>query len=128
MESPLTKPPYRAKQEVITELEAFGIKPPRLYSLGFPHNNCGGMCVKAGIKQFILLYRTMPGRYKWHEQQEKELQASLGKDVTILQETRNGIKRRLPLETLRRRIESEDSEQLAPFDDWGGCGCFSDIE
>jgi PP-loop superfamily ATP-utilizing enzyme len=22
-----------------------GIKPPRLYDLGFPHNNCGGFCV-----------------------------------------------------------------------------------
>ncbi len=30
----------------------FGIEPPRLYKMGFKHNNCGGACVKAGISQW----------------------------------------------------------------------------
>lgn len=35
--------------QVLLEMaRACGLPPPRLYELGFPHNNCGGFCVKAG--------------------------------------------------------------------------------
>ncbi len=41
----------------------WGIKPPRLYEMGFPHNNCGGRCVKQGIKEWLRLKQFMPERF-----------------------------------------------------------------
>lgn len=51
--------------------ESLNIKLPRLYSMGFPHNNCGGFCVKTGLKQFKLLFDNFPERYLWHENRER---------------------------------------------------------
>jgi hypothetical protein len=100
-----------------------GIKPPRLYDLGFPHNNCGGFCVKAGISQFVRLYRTMPDRYRWHEQREQDLREQLGVDVAILRDRRGGQTKPMTMQRLRERIEA--GEKL-PGDEWGGCGCALD--
>lgn len=78
---------------------------PRLYKLGFKHNNCGGACVKAGIKQWIHLYDNFPNIYLWHEEQEKITRQLLQKDVSILRDRNGGITKPLTLEALRRRIE-----------------------
>ncbi len=68
-----------------------GIAPPRLYAMGFPHNNCGGFCVKAGQAHFALLLRTMPERYAYHEAKENELRAELGWRQTILRDARRAM-------------------------------------
>ena len=99
-----------------------GLQTPRLYDLGFAHNNCGGGCVRAGQGQFKKLLDVMPDRFAVWEQKEKEMQQFLGKDVTILSETKDGIKRPLPLIELRRR--AEDNPKLIDEIDLGGCGCF----
>lgn len=52
------------------------IMPPRLYSMGFSHNNCGGFCVKAGQGQFKNLLEKMPERYFYHAEQERLAMAS----------------------------------------------------
>ena len=54
---PVANPPHRN----ITE--QWGIKTPRLYDLGFPHNNCGGRCVKQGLKEWMRLRQTFPQRF-----------------------------------------------------------------
>jgi hypothetical protein len=122
-EGPMTEAPYLTKRQMGEWLESEGIRPPRLYGLGFPHNNCGGFCVKAGQAQFALLLKAMPERFAYHEAKEKEMQEYLGKDYSILTEQKRGQKYFLPLSELRRRIE-----QQIPFDlfDWGGCGCAID--
>lgn len=51
---------YRPYQEVV---KSWGIEPPQLYQLGFPHNNCGGRCVKQGIKEWMRLRAQMPERF-----------------------------------------------------------------
>lgn len=48
VEAPVIEPPYLEKEELFRQLGERGIEVPRLYGLGFPHNNCGGFCVKAG--------------------------------------------------------------------------------
>ncbi|HEY5657934.1 MAG TPA: hypothetical protein VIY27_09110 [Myxococcota bacterium] len=103
-------------------LEQAGIEPPRLYRMGFPHNNCGGFCVKAGQAHFKLLLEKLPERYAHHERQEEELRAYLDKDIAILRDRRGGKTRPMTLQTLRERVESE---QPIDEDEWGGCGCFS---
>ena len=66
------------KPEIMRMVEDAGLPKQRLYSLGFPHANCGGACVKAGQTQWALLLRTFPDRYAWWEKGEEELRSKLG--------------------------------------------------
>lgn len=127
--APMCEKPYLDKNEMLAWLSREGIEIPRLYKLGFPHNNCGGFCVKAGHAHFEHLLRTLPERYAWHEKQEEVLREQLG-EVAVLRCRRkasraqmpDGKAKPLPLSEFRLRVLDEE-EQL----DWGGCGCFSDF-
>ena len=121
-QAPLTEPPYLDKHELIAWAQKEGIQTPRLYDLGFSHNNCGGGCVRAGQGQFKKLLETMPERFATWENKEQEMREFLGKDVAILSETVAGIKRPLPLIELRKRVETAP-HQIDMFD-IGACGCF----
>lgn len=125
-EAPLCDPPYLTKREMIAALEAEGIRPPRLYAMGFPHNNCGGFCVKAGQANFKLLLDTMPERYRFHEQKEREIRAYLGKDVSIMTDRRGGKKKPLTMEAFRKGIQEQGT--LFDKEEWGGFGCAIDGE
>jgi hypothetical protein len=121
--APMTEAPYMTKPEMLQWLKSEGIEPPRLYQMGFPHNNCGGFCIKAGQAHFAHLLRMMPDRYEHHEQKEQEMRTMLGKDYAVLRETRGGTKYPLTLRNLRERIQTQGT-----FDqfEWGGCGCAVD--
>lgn len=123
-EAPLTEPPYLDKKQLIEWAQSEGIDTPRLYDLGFSHNNCGGGCVRAGKGQFKQLLQIMPERYKVWEEKEKEIQQFLGKDVTILKEQVKGVRKNLSLEELRLRIEGDPTD--VDEYDIGGCNCFVD--
>ena len=124
--APMTEPPYLTKAQMIKWAESEGLKPPRLYSLGFAHNNCGGGCVRAGQGQFKHLLDVMPERFAVWERKEAEMSEFLGRDVTILKESVNGEVRGLTLTDLRIRHESQPS--MIDVLDIGGCGCFVDFE
>jgi 3'-phosphoadenosine 5'-phosphosulfate sulfotransferase (PAPS reductase)/FAD synthetase len=125
-EAPLCDPPYLSKAAVLAWLQREGIQPPRLYAMGFPHANCGGFCVKAGIGHFANLLRVMPERYAYHEQQEQAIRVHLGRDdITILRDRTGGTSTPLTLRELRQRVQSENAGQLDLLE-WGGCGCFVD--
>lgn len=112
--------PLWDKCRMLDELRKLGVKPPRLYEMGFPHNNCGGFCVKAGHAHFAHLYRTMPERYAFHEAKEEAFRERTGKDVSILNDrSGDGRKKPLTLRALRERIVRGDYDRH----DWGGCGC-----
>ncbi len=138
--APLCDEPYIDKPDILKMLADAGIQPPRLYDLGFPHNNCGGFCVKAGQAQFVHLLKTMPERYAWHEAEEEATRVFLGKDVSILRdrskagvaeyEATNGeivgqTDKTVPL-TLRRFRTRLEAQETYDHDDWGGCGCAID--
>jgi 3'-phosphoadenosine 5'-phosphosulfate sulfotransferase (PAPS reductase)/FAD synthetase len=124
-QAPLCDPPYLSKREIAEWLDREGIKRPRLYGLGFTHNNCGGFCVKAGQAHFKRLLETMPERYAYHERKEQEIRALLG-DVSILRDRSvKGGGRPLTLAEFRERCQS--GQQCDLFD-WGGCGCFAELE
>jgi hypothetical protein len=125
--APLCEPPLRAKAAFEAELEARGIAVPRLYGVGFPHNNCGGFCIKAGMAHFSHLAKTSPKRYAYHESREQELRSYLGKDVAILRDrtkearaANDGKPRPMTLRELRVRLE--DGGEI-DSNEWGGCGC-----
>lgn len=131
VEMPLTRPPYVDKHQIDDELRRRGIEPPRLNRLGFPHNNCGGACVRGGQAQWANLLRVFPDRYAAKEAHEQRMRDQLGSDVAILRDRTGGQLKPLPLTVLRQRIEAEQAAdgQLALIDrdDWGGCGCLTDF-
>lgn len=114
-----TERPILAKPKMLEWLRREGIRPPRLYEMGFPHNNCGGFCIKAGQAHFAHLLRMMPDRYRYHEGKEEEMRQRVG-DYSILRDRTGGTTKTLTLRQLRERIEAQGE-----FDafEWGGCGC-----
>ena len=120
--APLTEPPFLTKADMQGECLAAGIEVPRLYRAGFPHNNCGGFCVRAGQAQFELLLREHPDRYAYHEAKEQDLREHLDKDVSILRDRSGGTSTPLTLRRFRERIQVQP--ELFDDIDWGGCGCF----
>lgn len=124
-EAPLCDPPYLDKSDVLAWLKRERIKPPRIYAMGFAHNNCGGFCVKAGHGHFATLLREMPQRYLEHEANEERLRQELAKDVSILADrSGDNIKKPLTLRAFRERVQS--GAQIDAFD-IGGCGCFTEM-
>lgn len=124
VEAPLCDEPYLSKLQVIADIRECGIEPPRLYDMGFNHNNCSGFCVKAGKAQFKRLLITMPEVYAYHENREQELRDYLGKDVSVMSEVVDGKKRPLTMREFRHR--QREGRLYIDEDDWGGCGCFVD--
>lgn len=120
VEAPMCEPPLLSKAEMLAELRTAGIEPPRLYSMGFPHNNCGGACVKAGVSHWIHLFNVLPNVYYQWERREAAFRERTGKDVAILRDRSGGKTRPLTLAALRERIEAGQAQTEL---DWGGCGC-----
>lgn len=118
-EGVMTEKPWVTKDQMLQNLKAEGITPPRLYGMGFAHNNCGGFCIKAGQAHFANLLRTMPDRYAFHEAKEQGMRAELG-DYSILSDRKNGCKVPLSLKDFRIRLQSGGQYDLF---DLGGCGC-----
>lgn len=124
--APLCEPPYVDKAGWIRAARTAGLTEPRLYVLGFQHNNCGGACVRGGQAQWAHLLRVFPDRFASWEQHEQEMRERIGADVAILRDRAGGDTRPLPLVELRHRVESNAlASPPLDLDDWGGCGCFT---
>lgn len=126
VKAPLLDPPHLTKADCITAARQRGITEPRLYALGFAHNNCGGRCIRGGQAQWAHLLRVFPDRYAAAEAHEQRMRDMLGADVTILRDRTGGATRPLPLAELRQRIEARAEPELFDPYDWGGCGCFGE--
>jgi len=121
VDCPLMWAPMHDKSQALDTLHYHGIEPPLLTRRGFPHANCGGGCVKAGIGQFRRLLALDPDRYTEWETREQEIRVHIGKDVAILRDRRGGVTKPLTLAELRTRIGDEPSAfKNEPI---GGCNC-----
>jgi len=118
--APMMDKPYRLKHELVAWVESLGLTPPAAYREGFPHANCGGGCIKAGVGEWTRLYRLRPDTFARWEQEEEELRELLG-DVAILRDRTDGTTDPLPLSALRQRIEM--GQPLDLWADGAGCGC-----
>jgi hypothetical protein len=118
-EAPLMEAPFADKHQMMELLKREGITVPRLYTMGFPHNNCGGFCVKAGQAHFAHLLKTMPERYAMHEAQEEAMRFQVG-NHSIMCDRSGGKARPLTMKELRERVEKQ---QVVDLLEWGGCGC-----
>jgi len=124
VEAPMTESPWMTKGDVMAWMRREGLTPPRLYGMGFAHNNCGGFCVRAGHGHFRTLLREMPERYAEHEDREQSLRDCLKKDISILRDREFGNTRPMTLREFRERITSGTlTDDLFGI---GGCGCFVD--
>lgn len=126
IEAPMTEEPIWDKCKMTREAEKLGLKIPRLYELGFPHNNCGGRCVRAGISHWVHLLRVLPERFtEWMNEEQDTIREIVGRggDATwcsILKDRRGGKTKAMTLVELKSRV---DAGEQFPRDDWGGCGC-----
>ncbi|QVK19753.1 hypothetical protein KHQ81_15440 (plasmid) [Mycoplasmatota bacterium] len=73
--------PYKVEFPLVDDVfdydfyfQKYDIKRPRLYNLGFSHNNCSGKCFKAGVKHFKLLKDKLPKMFEELMCQERHLQ------------------------------------------------------
>lgn len=124
IEAPMCDAPLWDKCKIIDECAKLGFPKQKLYELGFPHNNCGGRCVRAGISHWVHLYRVLPLRYAEWENEEQDTMVDFQKrgitPLTILKDRRGGVTNNLSLKDLRLRIEAGEKFSR---NDWGGCGC-----
>jgi len=132
LDFPLLWEPLIEAEAADSLLAEFGIEEPRLYKLGAPHNNCGGLCVRAGHAQFKWALAAIPETYAEWESKEEEMRKFLDADVSILRDRRGGGKigytgRPITLKDFRLRVESENTGQLDLLE-WGGCGCMTEGE
>jgi hypothetical protein len=125
---PLAWKPILSRCDLADELRSRGIEPPRLYGDGYPHNNCAGACILAGVGQWAGLLRDNPDLFRQSEEREQAFLAELRRrgrtEITILKDRRGGDVGNLSLRQLREEIES--GERL-PRDTWRAstCQCMS---
>lgn len=117
--APLMDKPLLWKPQLERQLAALGIKPSRMYDLGFEHANCPG-CVKGGIDHWLRVLIVMPDRFAYAEAREQEFRDRYG-DYSILRDRRGGQTRTFTLAQLRERYEAGEDVQPSVFDDDGGC-------
>lgn len=109
------------RDAALKALKELDIRIPKLYELGFEHNNCGGFCVRAGTAQFRKLYKEFPERYKHHAEQEQRLLNIIPTTKPFLRKTINS---KLNYITLK---DFEAEAKTCQLDlNYGGCGCFDD--
>lgn len=123
VEFPLQYEDAPSEDEYIPHMLEVGIKPPRLYEYGFPHNNCGGACVKAGQKQWLLLLQQFPDRYAMWEKAEQDFSVMMGKEYTILRKTIAGVRYPLSLYNLRKESYKAIVETIKLYEWDTVCSC-----
>lgn len=103
----------------------YGITLPRLYDYGFPHNNCGGACVRGGLKQWASVLEYFPERFAYHEGEMNRVMAEIGDTARpFLRHQRDGKEEYLTLTEFREKYQAGHLE-IDPYD-YGGCSCFVD--
>lgn len=126
---PMDERPYLIRGDIVAGLAAVGIAPPRLYDMGFTHNNCAGLCVKGGMGQARHLLRVNPAYYRWSEGQERWAMAEIGPTARpFLRDRSGGETMGVTMAEFRRRCESLPLLDGLEDDDIGGCGCAIDDE
>lgn len=118
--APMMGAPYLMKGAMVAEIESLGLVPPRLYGLGFSHNNCGGGCVRNGHRDWQRLHDELPDRF-----QEWAKREALIPGYSFSRDRRGGESKPYTLAQMAKDWEAGRTPSLL---DQGGCGCFVDSE
>ena len=105
-------------------LKRRGLKLPALYAKGYPHNNCGGACIMAGIAQWTGVLKDYPERFAHAEAEEQKMLQLIEERErvpwTILKDRRGGEHKTYSLKQLREDIEAG---RRMPDDKWRAKSC-----
>jgi hypothetical protein len=104
-----------------------GLVRPRLYQW-YAHNNCGGMCCKAGQKHWKARLEFQPERYEYDRLMEKKISDFLAGPARSFLTDRRGdnIKKTLTLGDFRNRLQAGGYVMPEPQPGDDGCGCMVD--
>lgn len=137
VEAPLLESPWLTAWDVRAWARLEGLTIPRLYGMGFSHNNCGGFCVKAGEGHFAHLLWTLPQLYAYHEDQEAAFNAGRSgrRRQTVMAPEREvgrdergrSIIKRVPMSLKEFREHVQAGGRVDLFDR-RGCDCFYPTE
>ena len=125
VDTPLRWPPV-AFPPHLRETEAWGIKTPRLYDAGFPHNNCGGRCVRQGAAEWLRLKQWAPERFVEVRDWEQAQRAKGGAraNYAILRDRTGGSLKPLTLNELEARsADTQQQEMFTTTEDNFSCFC-----
>lgn len=118
---PLMWKPYDF--DVFATVRSWGIEIPRLYKMGFPHNNCGGRCVRQGVGEWQRLRVHFPERFAnvrdWEAAQQAIGDARQG--YAICRDQSNGEVKPLSLAEIEKREVSQN--ECAVQEDMFACFC-----
>jgi 3'-phosphoadenosine 5'-phosphosulfate sulfotransferase (PAPS reductase)/FAD synthetase len=111
---------FRPYAEVV---RSWGIAVPRLYLMGFSHNNCGGRCVKQGMAEWMRLKRYFPERFAEVRDWELAQRAKGGARATfaISKDRTGGESHPLTLAALEERELPREGTPM--LDDMFSCFC-----
>jgi len=106
-------------------IEEWGIEIPRLYKMGFPHNNCGGRCVRQGASEWIRLLKHFPEKFNEVRDWEKANQTpdTPRENRTILKQSIDGKPTPLSLTDLESQNETTQMDMFTYEGDEYGCFC-----
>lgn len=122
--APMTEEPIWDKCRMQREAERLGLPISDAYKQGFPHDNCGKRCVRAGQAHWARLLEVDPLGYdEWEVDELLTMDVLAARGITpftVLKDRRGGTTKPLTLRDFRLRVEAGEK-----FDrhDWGGCGC-----
>lgn len=136
VDAPLAGDPMITRERLMQACQDRYSFVPRLYQMGFSHNNCGGACVKAGLAEWARLLWYLPDVYAWWEEQEFQFNAVhrntgllahlTGADldgkaiVSILRDRRGGLTTPLLLGDFRERMQRRWASMLPGIDPFEG--------
>jgi hypothetical protein len=107
--APMQQEPIWDKCKMEREAAKLGLKIGEAYVQGFPHNNCGKRCVRAGITHWVHLYHHDLAAYVSWEVEEwdcKMYLETLGiEPLSMLKDRRGGTTSNLYLRQLRAFVE-----------------------
>lgn len=111
-------------------IEEWNIEIPRLYKLGFPHNNCGGRCVKQGISEWKRLLLTFPDRFNevatWEQDQRKLSKSRSNRSIS--KEVKDNTIKPITLDQIAKQVADFSIDQPRLIDDSYACFCETDSD
>lgn len=103
------------QQEIDYMLNEYGVD-MEMYRLGFEHNNCHGACVKAGQKQWAMVYLYFPHVFaEWESREQTWIENHEGKAYPFLRKTVNGEQGYMTLKQFRKYIEKSLKNKTGNF-------------
>lgn len=119
----LTDPQPGEESLYFAPLDQIGPAEPRLYGMGYMHNNCGGFCIKAGQAHWKNRFIVQPERYAYDAMMERKMAVFVGQPVAMMTDRRGGAKKPMTLDAFADRLRAEPAKQYEYQPGDSGCGC-----